>query len=894
MRNSVVKALLKLLLGIWTLLTVSACTLSVSIVDKNVGLLHEPSLSPTPTPTPPVTYKTGADTTLVNEATVGRNAGSAVTTTSSRDYYVDVNSGDDANPGSAASPWKTLGHAVSVAAAGERILIQPGVYRESVVLTQDGTAGAPIVIEAADAAHPPDFYGSDITTGWLSAATSEYRGTVSAGFENNDLAELDGFSTEVDVGGIDSIATTNTAAMFGTRSLALQFGGGQDLAKVGRGYTPSLPSAFLRAYVKLNSSFQMTGTSRKTLLTLRDSARGINIFSISLKASCVQPCAETYSLMATSEHPKVVAEIGGVAPVTLTGSTQAISKDHWYLLEIGGVVNGASSELRFSITDAQTSTVLKNMTRTVDWTADPASDCDSVTAGFQACEINRVYLGGGSTAPGTTTMNAGSVLYFDQVRVDSAAIGAFVAGPGSLYFRRPVSWSVWQVFQDGTFIPNITNLTPYFADRYAADQSYVENIPNGSFYSDSTKKLLYLKPTDGTIAGHTLEVGRGKNSPQDYQGILGDGRSYYIIKGLKFHHYSKENSGAIRLLNSHHFTITECEFSDNYGSGVLIRNSSHDNRVLRNFFQDNAREFGGGVRIDMKSYDNIVEYNTFQNTTDYTAISTDTSGVGLLGYVSGTLPSTFDFTEHVGGNAVFLRYNGDDSNPGGFGPPERNIIRYNRMNHLLDTGVYLAEEVNNTEVYGNIISNIFASKPWGNSGGNGLHIAKHGMGTKAYNNIIYNIETSAFNIRYGSGDNEIYNNTIYRTGLKSFWLPTKVSSGVSIQGPTSTAPTAPGSYGNKVYNNIVHSATGYCLEADPESVATGTNSLDNNVCYNPTGRGNYLWSGTEYSTIAEAAAAGLQTHGMNADPQFTSDSLLTPDFTLLPGSPALSCGRLWP
>lgn len=54
-------------------------------------------------------------------------------------YYVDP-AGDDANPGAVDQPWQTIQHAATVLQPGDTVTVQPGVYVESVVITQSGTA----------------------------------------------------------------------------------------------------------------------------------------------------------------------------------------------------------------------------------------------------------------------------------------------------------------------------------------------------------------------------------------------------------------------------------------------------------------------------------------------------------------------------------------------------------------------------------------------------------------------------------------------------------------------------------------------------------------------------------------------------------------------------------
>ncbi|WP_167859324.1 carbohydrate binding domain-containing protein [Paenibacillus cymbidii] len=59
-------------------------------------------------------------------------------------YYVATN-GSDSNPGTFDSPFRTIQHAADVTAPGDTVLIRGGTYRETVNVTQSGTASEPIV-----------------------------------------------------------------------------------------------------------------------------------------------------------------------------------------------------------------------------------------------------------------------------------------------------------------------------------------------------------------------------------------------------------------------------------------------------------------------------------------------------------------------------------------------------------------------------------------------------------------------------------------------------------------------------------------------------------------------------------------------------------------------------
>ena len=56
---------------------------------------------------------------------------------------------NDANPGTAEAPMKTLGKAVALVQPGDTVTVRPGIYRESVLLKTSGTAEKRITLKAA-------------------------------------------------------------------------------------------------------------------------------------------------------------------------------------------------------------------------------------------------------------------------------------------------------------------------------------------------------------------------------------------------------------------------------------------------------------------------------------------------------------------------------------------------------------------------------------------------------------------------------------------------------------------------------------------------------------------------------------------------------------------------
>ena len=61
-------------------------------------------------------------------------------------YYVATN-GSDANPGSEEKSFRAIQKAVSIARAGDTILVRGGVYPEHVVMRFSGREGKPIVLK---------------------------------------------------------------------------------------------------------------------------------------------------------------------------------------------------------------------------------------------------------------------------------------------------------------------------------------------------------------------------------------------------------------------------------------------------------------------------------------------------------------------------------------------------------------------------------------------------------------------------------------------------------------------------------------------------------------------------------------------------------------------------
>lgn len=68
------------------------------------------------------------------------------------DYYVSP-SGDDSNPGTKESPWKTIKKASETVASGETVVIKEGHYNEYITISQSGTNNENRIIFFSEALH---------------------------------------------------------------------------------------------------------------------------------------------------------------------------------------------------------------------------------------------------------------------------------------------------------------------------------------------------------------------------------------------------------------------------------------------------------------------------------------------------------------------------------------------------------------------------------------------------------------------------------------------------------------------------------------------------------------------------------------------------------------------
>lgn len=93
-------------------------------------------------------------------------------------YFV-ANNGNDANPGTVESPFKTFAHAVSLARAGDTVNLRGGdIFRESPVMKQSGTNGNFITIKSYGNGKAIISGAEIISDGWISHSKNIFKRSI--------------------------------------------------------------------------------------------------------------------------------------------------------------------------------------------------------------------------------------------------------------------------------------------------------------------------------------------------------------------------------------------------------------------------------------------------------------------------------------------------------------------------------------------------------------------------------------------------------------------------------------------------------------------------------------------------------------------------------------------
>jgi hypothetical protein len=106
-------------------------------------------------------------------------------------YYVST-SGNDANAGSLASPWRNIQKAASVMQAGDKCFIRGGTYREKITPTNSGSAGSPITFEGYSSEEVIVSGFDVVNSAWALHAGNIYKTTITLGLGDKNQVFMDG------------------------------------------------------------------------------------------------------------------------------------------------------------------------------------------------------------------------------------------------------------------------------------------------------------------------------------------------------------------------------------------------------------------------------------------------------------------------------------------------------------------------------------------------------------------------------------------------------------------------------------------------------------------------------------------------------------------------------
>ncbi|CAN5129636.1 hypothetical protein BH09PAT2_BH09PAT2_08090 [soil metagenome] len=719
-------------------------------------------------------------------------------------YYVDGASlggtCNNSNNGTAlATPWCTVSKAAGTATAGDVVNIRGATYRETATVANSGTSGSPITFQKY-LSETPIINAADVPSTWISLGNAESGGLFSSGFESGDLTEYT--SSTVDV--TNTTTVQSSVINHGLYAMKTVFGGTAANGKVSKTITSS-NDLYSRIYFQMAAGFDLAATgSRFDILYIRkDSSTNL------ARASIVKNGSNSFSIQGRIEAPTGSSY---AAQTFYSGTAGEITTGTWYSLE-----------LRYKGQDATTGGAqiwLNNVSK--------GSVLSLNTVGVNNTPA-RIEVGGNSSA--ATVPTVGSILYIDDVKANTSAVGSFTAaGNANIYKATGVNWTVRQVFEDAALLTEETSLAAVTAA--------------GEWYVDTTANILYVWSTNSASPGTHLTEASNRNIGFDLSS-----RNYIKLNGLTIKYANNTSYGGVHLVSSGNNILTNLTLSDNVGSGAYL-NSSTSNTISNNQILRNGRSFGGGIRLQNGSSNNTVSGNTI------TGMALDGgNGISLCG--DSTCNSTGNNSNTISGNTFF---------------------------NLYDTCIYLDTNNDSNTIEKNICHDSYRTSS--SSGGNGIHLALGSDSNIIRNNIIYKTQRHGISLRDGNAsqgyvnnnNNQIYNNTIYSIGYGGGALG-ESGNAINLQGSNSN---------NVIYNNIISKAKDAAINIDPGSISTTTS--DYNLFYNVAGSGIIAdYNSANYSSLSSYQTASNQdTHSYSADPLFVNE--VTYNFLLQIASPAINVG----
>lgn len=662
--------------------------------------------TPTPTPTPnPAAPSHLSDlpansmgTILIADEDYGIASASIPPITSTRTLYVNGQAGNDSNDGLSLGQAKaTINAATSIAIAGDLIEVADGDYFEEVTFAQSGTSNAPITLKGSG---NTTIYGGDRLANWQVLSAIESTGLFYEGFENQNLTQFD--STTVTAP--NTMAVQSSLAHQGQYGLITTFDGVQKSNRLNKNISPLMNEVYFRFYFQLSADFDiLANDSRLDLLLLREtSSSATNQMRVSLQRNA-----------GGSLYLKADIFNGGTIAL-YAGTPGEIIKGQWHAIEVRFIANSATVGGGQLWLDGNS--LASNFA------------IDTLTDGYT---VGRFELGVNSSS--TTAPTANADIYFDNIKVNSSAIGAFNAmGTSNQYLHNSITWS-----------PTVMSLGTSALASLGSFGALVSN----SFYFNDGEDRIYLQSTSNPNSSITV-AGRDTNA------ILVN-KNHISIRNLKLRTANGSNGAGVLFTGATGGSVYGVQASHNRGSGVRCENSTGI-QIAGNRFEENQRDFGAGVRVDTGGSGHQILSNYITSTFGSGVMAKGDSGnVTGLKVARNEIRTVVDSGIYMndGITGATIEYNRIDdarvSGPtsGGNGihmgdGAQNHIVRHNIISNVYTHGISAREGSNNNSIYNNIS---YKAGLKGSGNNFDLHGATTGSaGNSIYNNIAVSATTACY------------------------------------------------------------------------------------------------------------------------------------------------------
>jgi hypothetical protein len=717
--------------------------------------------------------------------------------------YVDMASaGGDGTTTATAGAQAAYQHIAEVNAltyaAGDQILFKRGAtWREQLTVPTSGSAGTPIVIGAYGTGVNPIISGADVLTGWAAIESAEETGgSFASGFETAALGDWTGTTTTG--ASIARSATAKHNTTYGmlytvTDAASCQGWASKTFTEISSG------SVYARFYFYIPTG---TVSTSKTwsLFKLFDGATDVFV------VQAIADGAGALTLNAYINNPWAQISTG----------TTAISRDAWHYIEVKYTIHATTGggEVWF----------------------DGASKGSNALKDTSALKPDNIQIG--QTGFGTISA-LNSTAYFDDVKVDTSAIGASASAPANAY-SITLAADPEMVWFDGTHGKLVASVAALSADK-------------DFYYTGTTLSIL----STSAPAGRTIEGGA-----RSY-GIDTNSKDYITVQNLTLQG-TKEWGAGVRCYVSQYCVVDSCTLTKNYYYGFLGSGDSHGNMTVSNC---TISYNGSGGIISWYAAPHVDDGNNLytRNTINYNGWR----NVENSPIISAANDTTYSY------NTIH------DNNTAADNPDH---LTHNHGIYLGAAGLNITgQSIHHNTIYNQGAGSGIKMLASGNIYNNFSYNNYQGGITVGFNdtidstvNIYYNICSGNYQGIWlgtyvsGAFTANIYNNVLYNNNNTAL---NEYTAGISVAYDVPTALL--------IKNNIIYAPTG--VSSNEYSMVTQTHmTSDYNLFVSGT-----KWYNAGSRNWATWQGYGFDEHSLNAtDPLFISAS----DFRLRAGSPAINAG----